>query len=178
MKAIILSTTGVIFEATAYEGADPPIRRRNVNDGQAVTHCRAMCAPIPVLVLTNEKDRRAVAIESVVAGWNKLPSTGSAFPPVILRTGVGGQAKLQAAQEFCGQYGIDMEQVIVFGHGYVDLDLMEECGFSVSPSDAPYEILEAVHFTTSAPGGDGAIEEFAYELARAKGINRRSLPLG
>jgi len=50
-----------------------------------------------------------------------------------------------------------------------DIPLMRRCGFAVAVADATEDTRRAAHYTTSLPGGFGAVREVCELILKAQG---------
>lgn len=72
----------------------------------------------------------------------------------------GVRNKLQVAQELCLQLNIELSEAAFIGDDIGDVKLLEACGISGAPANAPEYIRKRAQIVTSAKGGDGAFREF------------------
>ena len=66
---------------------------------------------------------------------------------------------------------LSLAQLAYIGDDVNDLDIIEAigaAGLTAAPADAMPEVLAAVHFTCTTPGGRGAFREFAEWLLRLR----------
>ncbi|HEY0098735.1 MAG TPA: HAD hydrolase family protein [Pyrinomonadaceae bacterium] len=64
---------------------------------------------------------------------------------------------------------VEESDVAYVGDDVTDIPLMMRCGFAVAVADATAETRAAAHYTTSLPGGFGAIREVCELILKAQG---------
>jgi 3-deoxy-D-manno-octulosonate 8-phosphate phosphatase (KDO 8-P phosphatase) len=64
---------------------------------------------------------------------------------------------------------VEETDVAYVGDDVTDIPLMLRCGFAVAVSDATAETRAAAHYTTTLPGGFGAIREVCELILKAQG---------
>lgn len=79
----------------------------------------------------------------------------------IMPAGVG---KASALRELCAMLGVPLQQTIVLGDYYNDLEIMQAAGYSVAVSNAPPEVKAAADEVTNCTCTDGAVGEYLYKL--------------
>jgi 3-deoxy-D-manno-octulosonate 8-phosphate phosphatase (KDO 8-P phosphatase) len=62
------------------------------------------------------------------------------------------------------------DQVAFIGDDFTDAPLMVRCGLSVAVANARQELRAMAHFTTEAPGGDGAVREVAELILKSQNL--------
>jgi len=67
--------------------------------------------------------------------------------------------KVAALDDVIAKIGISTDECVYVGDDIPDLPLLSHVGFSVAVSNAVREVSDACDFTTSAPGGRGAVRE-------------------
>jgi len=55
--------------------------------------------------------------------------------------------------------GYDLSKICYIGNDLNDFKAMQECGFSVCPSDSHKDIIDIASLTLSSKGGDGVVRE-------------------
>lgn len=136
-----------------FTGGQPvEIKRFDIQDGLGVRLLRE-AGLVTVMITGRAGDAARLRAEElevdefVVSGGRKL----AAFEPLLARHGVGWQ-------DSC-----------FVGDDLIDLPILQRCALPVAVSNARPEVREAATFTTTAPGGHGAIREFAEALLKARG---------
>ena len=76
--------------------------------------------------------------------------------------------KLPAAQEIVRQLGLSLEQVGYIGDDLPDLPAVRSVGLGVSVADGCAELRAAAQWTSSLPGGDGAVRETIEMILKAQ----------
>ena len=79
----------------------------------------------------------------------------------IMPTGVG---KASALQDLCALLGEPIENTIVIGDYYNDLEMMQQAGYSVAVANAPPEVKAAANEVTICTCAEGAVGEYLYKL--------------
>ncbi len=69
------------------------------------------------------------------------------------------EEKLPATTEIARELGLSLERVCYIGDDLPDLPAMNAVGLSIAVADAAGELRAAAHYTTSVPGGHGAVRE-------------------
>lgn len=90
----------------------------------------------------------------------------------------GVRDKARALREFVSSAGVALQHTCFFGDDVNDLCAMEIAGLSACPSNAAAEVLKAVAgggFVCSAPGGHGAVREFADAILAARNHSGREV---
>ncbi|HEU5182913.1 MAG TPA: HAD hydrolase family protein, partial [Candidatus Polarisedimenticolia bacterium] len=86
--------------------------------------------------------------------------------------------KVEIYREILARRRIAAESVCFIGDDVVDLEVLEEVGFSAAPADAHPAVRKRVRFVTRAPGGKGAVREVADFILAAKGRSLSAGPAG
>ena len=79
----------------------------------------------------------------------------------IMPAGVG---KASALRDLCALLGVPVENTVVIGDYYNDLEIMQAAGYSVAVSNAPPEVKAAADELTNCTCSDGAVGEYLYKL--------------
>jgi len=77
--------------------------------------------------------------------------------------------KLETAKQLCKDLNINLNEVAFIGDDLNDIELLENVGFSATPSSAPIYIQNIASFTTKKRGGDGAFREFVEKILSING---------
>ena len=77
--------------------------------------------------------------------------------------------KLPAFEEMLVRHGVLWEGAAFMGDDLPDLPVLTRVGLPVAVQNAVEEVREAAQFVTEAPGGRGAVREFAEVLLKARG---------
>jgi N-acylneuraminate cytidylyltransferase len=81
--------------------------------------------------------------------------------------------KLPVLRRLAGERGLDPAQVAYVGNDINDLECLRWVGVPIAVADAQPEVLAAVKWVTSKPGGRGAVREVTDEILAAR---RRRAP--
>jgi 3-deoxy-D-manno-octulosonate 8-phosphate phosphatase (KDO 8-P phosphatase) len=79
------------------------------------------------------------------------------------------RAKVHAFEEILEKHGIAWEESCFIGDDLIDIPIMQRAGLPVAVANAVEEVRAIAAFTTSKPGGSGAVREVAEALLRARG---------
>ncbi len=82
----------------------------------------------------------------------------------------GVHNKLEVYRNLVEELGLSDARVGYVGDDVVDIPIMRRVGFAVAVADAHPEVKRIAHYTTSSPGGRGAVREVAEVIIRAKGL--------
>ncbi|MBI5442064.1 MAG: HAD hydrolase family protein [Deltaproteobacteria bacterium] len=81
------------------------------------------------------------------------------------------QAKDKSAklQEVAEEVGIGFDEICFVGDEIIDMGVMKQVGFAVSPANGVPEVQEISHLVTTRAGGQGVLRELAEFILRAQG---------
>ncbi len=113
----------------------------------------------------------------VWAGLHVELVSGRESPATDLRAGeldvpvrqIAGGYKLAAVEEVLAEAGAGWEALAMLADDLADLPIMRRAGFPVAVANAAPELHAEARWTTSVPGGQGAVREFAEALLKARG---------
>lgn len=77
--------------------------------------------------------------------------------------------KIKDFAEVLAEAGVAASDAAYVGDDVTDIPLMRRCGFGVAVADATAETRRAAHYTTSFPGGFGAVREVCELILKAQG---------
>jgi len=77
--------------------------------------------------------------------------------------------KTAKLQELMQELGLQLEDVCFVGDELIDMGVMKEVGFAVSPANGAPEVKDISHYVTSRAGGEGMLRELAEFILRSKG---------
>ncbi|MBI3088773.1 MAG: hypothetical protein HYY99_00720 [Candidatus Colwellbacteria bacterium] len=179
IKATIFDVDGVLTDNTVPFEREKGTRFRSYYDGQGTSLLRAV--GIRLCFITNEKGENAAGIEDLVNKLNNLPSSRKGDNPngwehIKLYTGMGGDKKVVAAEEWLTEIGISFNECGFMGDDLVDLALMKKVAFRAAPISGEEVIRNMCHFVSTRPGGHGAIRDLANFILAARGIDPTTLP--
>jgi len=153
VRLLVLDVDGVLTDGRLHFGADgEALKVFDVRDGHGVKLLRE--AGIEVAILSARRspivERRAgeLGITQVIQG---AADKGASFA-----------ALAQALQ-------VGLPQCVYIGEDWPDLAALAQAGFAATVADAAPEVRRVAHWTTSAPGGRGAVREVAEFILRAQG---------
>jgi len=107
---------------------------------------------------------RHAGMETVFITRESSPSVRKRADKLKVRAYLGIADKRAALPMILDQLGVFAGQVAYIGDDLNDLPIMEAIaphGLTGAPSDAQPQVLNAVHFRSTRPGGRGAFREFA-----------------
>ncbi len=146
IRLVVSDVDGVLTDAGVYYSAEgEALKRFSMRDGMGVELLRQ--AGIATAWLTRENSP-IVAARAKKLGIDQLWA--------------GQSDKRQALPRLLQELGMPLEAVAYIGDDVNDLAALQwvaEAGLAVCPSDAVPKVAAAVHFVTSAGGGDGAFRE-------------------
>ncbi|MBI5441971.1 MAG: HAD hydrolase family protein [Deltaproteobacteria bacterium] len=77
--------------------------------------------------------------------------------------------KITKLQEVAGELGIGFDEICFVGDEIIDMGVMKQVGFAVSPANGVPEVQEVSHLVTQRAGGQGVLRELAEFILRAQG---------
>ncbi len=87
----------------------------------------------------------------------------------------GVKDKVDVAEQFCQDHGIDWADTAFIGDDLLDLKLLKKVAFSSCPQDAAHYAREVVDFVTPAKGGEGAFRDFVEEILKRSNVHQHVL---
>jgi len=81
----------------------------------------------------------------------------------------GYTEKIPIINEILADARIDPSQVAYIGDDFTDVVVMRRVGFAIATANARPEVKQVAHYTTSVPGGQGAVREVIELMLRAQG---------
>ncbi len=79
----------------------------------------------------------------------------------IMPAGIG---KASGLRDTCTLLGEPVQNTLVIGDYYNDLEMMQQAGYSVAVANAPAEVKAAANEVTTCTCSEGAVGEFLYKL--------------
>lgn len=153
VRLLVLDVDGVLTDGRLYFGADgESMKVFDVRDGHGVKLLRD--AGIEVAILSGRSspivERRAgeLGISRVIQG-----------------AGDKGGALASLAREL----EVGLEHCAYIGDDWPDLAALARAGFAATVADAAPQVRRIAHWSSSAPGGRGAVRELAEFILRAQG---------
>lgn len=80
-----------------------------------------------------------------------------------------GGRKLPAFLEILERHGVEWDEVAFVGDDLADLPILSRVGLPVAVANGVPEVKAEAVWTTTRPGGSGAVREFAEALLKARG---------
>lgn len=77
--------------------------------------------------------------------------------------------KIKDFAEVLAAAGVEAVDAAYVGDDVTDIPLMRRCGFGVAVADATADTRAAAHYTTTLPGGFGAVREVCELILKAQG---------
>ncbi|RTZ43118.1 phenylphosphate carboxylase subunit delta [Candidimonas sp. SYP-B2681] len=81
----------------------------------------------------------------------------------------GIRDKSQAISALAQEHGCSLSEVGYMGDDIIDLSALQRVGFAASVPNAPAYISQVAHWTSSKPGGSGAVRECCDVILAAQG---------
>ena len=89
----------------------------------------------------------------------------------------GVKNKAECFRDLLASLGLDASEAAMLGDDLPDLPLLKICGYPMAVSDAVHEVRQVAAFTTSLPGGSGAVREAIEHLLVARGQWKEAVAL-
>ncbi|WP_017732692.1 KdsC family phosphatase [Nafulsella turpanensis] len=153
VKMIICDVDGVLTNGgIIYDNAGTELKIFNVKDGQ-------------VMKMLRHSGLRVGAI------------TGRSSEVVRLRMEEMGmdfhyhgiKDKYQQYQEIKKEWELQDEEISYLGDDIIDIPVLKQCGFAITPQDAKPYVKAYAHLVTEARGGEGVFREAADLILAAQG---------
>ncbi len=152
IKIVLTDVDGCLTDSGMFYTEDGLLMKKfNVKDGMAAT-------------LLKSSGYITGLISSDASSIGKVRGERLQFNYTI----VGTYEKLAAARKICEEQNCTLEEVAFMGDDVNDLELLNEVGVSVAPSDAVKEVKKAVMYVCEKRGGKGAYRELVDMLIAAK----------
>ena len=153
VRTVIFDVDGVLTDGGLYFGPNgEEYKRFNTQDGHGLKLLRR--ADIDIALITA---RRAPALDARV---QELGITH--FYP-------GSENKLRAFEKICTDLACDARDCCYVGDDLVDLPVIIRCGLAIAVANASHITKATAHWTTSQPGGSGAVREVCELILHAHG---------
>ncbi|MFO1406455.1 MAG: HAD hydrolase family protein [Steroidobacteraceae bacterium] len=153
VRLLVLDVDGVLTDGRLYFGPDgEALKAFHVRDGAGIV--AALGAGIAVAIISGRASA-AVSRRAAELGIRHVHQ-GAADKSAVL---AGLQREL----------GIGVEETACVGDDTPDLPMLARAGLAVAVSDAHPALAAAVHWTTQAAGGRGAVREVCDLLVTARG---------
>lgn len=179
IKALVIDNDGVLTDNKEIIGFPDGyvLKSRSHYDGQGISFLRAI--GIRVIIITGEKGIGARFIEQLVKKWNNLPSVKkkNGWAKIDLFTGLMGKEKADAFRIWSEQNSISLEDCVVMGDDYADLELFKIVGYRAVPVSAENDMKKIADFISLRPGGSGAVRDLVNHILLNKNIDPKTLSL-
>ncbi len=153
VRLLVLDVDGVLTDGRLYFGADgESLKVFDVRDGLGVKLLRE--AGVEVAILSSrsspivERRARELGIGQVIQGAS---DKGAAFATLA------------------GSLALPLDTCAFLGDDWPDIAALSQAGFAAAVADAAPEVRRCAHWTSTAPGGRGAVRELAEFILRAQG---------
>jgi 3-deoxy-D-manno-octulosonate 8-phosphate phosphatase (KDO 8-P phosphatase) len=153
LRMMVFDVDGVLTDGRLYIGAQGELMKAfDVRDGHGIKLLRE--AGITVALLTARRSEivaqraRELGIELVRQGQSD---------------------KLAGFEQLLADTGVHAEQCGYIGDDWPDLPVLKRARFAATVADACAECKAIAHWTSTAPGGRGAVREIAEFIVRAQG---------
>ena len=157
IRTVILDADGVLTDGGIYvaDGEEMPYesRRFHVQDGVGLLMLRK--AGIGVAIVSG-KVSPAVRRRAADLGIEEVHQ-------------VNPYEKLIAVDGLLDRAGVGWGETAFLGDDLADLPVLRKVGLSAAVTNAASDVLGAVDWVSSVPGGSGAVREFSEALLRARG---------
>jgi len=155
---VILDVDGVLSDGGIYLWEDPDGGRReakrfDAQDGLGIKFL--MWAGLEVVIVSG-RHSAATAMRAEELGVTECHQDPEA-------------RKLPLVTELLERRGFEWEEVAMVADDLADLPVFRKVGLPVAVANAVPEILGLARWTTSRPGGRGAVREFAQHILEARG---------
>jgi len=157
VRLVGLDVDGVLTDGGVYvglvHGQPTELKRFDIQDGIGIHLLRG--AGLKVIVLSGRRSS-ATDLRAEEVGVDAVVQDDRA-------------RKLPAFEELLDRFAVRMEEAAFLGDDLPDLPVLQRVGLPVAVANAAPDVKAVVQHTTVAPGGRGAVREFAEELLRARG---------
>jgi 3-deoxy-D-manno-octulosonate 8-phosphate phosphatase (KDO 8-P phosphatase) len=113
--------------------------------------------------------REAGIAGGVISGRDSPAVAERARTAGLVHVYQGHVEKIPILEEILEKSAVSSEQVAYVGDDYTDVVIMHRVGLAIATANAKPEVKAEAHYTTTVPGGHGAIREVAELLLRAQG---------
>jgi len=153
VRLLILDVDGVLTDGSLYfDAKGEALKVFHVRDGHGIK--MAQRAGIEVAFLSGRRSD---------AAYHRARELG------VNRFHEGLRDKVAVLEEIMAALKIQYPEVAAVGDDLVDLPHLRRVGLAVAVADAAAEVKAAAHWTTSLPGGKGAVREVCDLLLKAQG---------
>ncbi len=150
IRLLVLDVDGVLTDGgLLFDEDGRPLRRFHIRDGLGIAMWRSAGRQSAILT-----SKRSAAIETR-ANMLKIDLVEQ-----------GAEDKLPGLERILAATGVTAEQAAYIGDDLLDLVAMRRVGYPIAVADAAPEVRHAARFTTSRPGGHGAVREAVEHLLK------------
>ncbi len=151
IKLVVFDVDGVLTDGSLfYSASGEELKKFNVKDGVAVKMLQKH--DIPVAVISAKK---SAPLEKRMTDLNV-----KFFRP-------GSTDKWAVLSNIMSELEISPNEVAYVGDDMIDVPVMTQVGFSVSPADGYWQVREIADWVTTAKGGEGVAREVADKILSA-----------
>ena len=152
VKLLSLDVDGVLTDGGIYYSNDGNIiRKYNIQDGYGIKKIIKSGLNLAVITMSNEKNIKI-----------RMKSLG------IKNYFFNIHSKLSVVSMLSKKMNIKMSEIAFLGDDLNDMEVMKKVGLPVSVSNAVREIKKITLFTTTLPGGSGAIRQVCDLIIKIK----------
>lgn len=153
IKLLILDVDGVLTDGSInYTDDGREFKSFDVKDGHGIK--LLMRSGVEVALIT-ARESNAVAVRASDLGIKDVYQ--------------GRKEKLRAYEEILSNKGLSADETAYVGDDIIDLPVIRRAGFSAAVADAVGEVIEAVDYVTTRPGGRAAVRELTDLILKAQG---------
>lgn len=151
IRLLVLDVDGVLTDGRLYYGPRGELMKCfHVRDGHGI------------------KVLRAAGLEVAVLSGRRSAAVGRRCRELGIRYVMQGvDDKLAAFGQLAGRLRLEPAECACIGDDVADVPLMRALGVAYAVADAHPAVREAAHYTTSLPGGRGAVRQVCDHLAGA-----------
>lgn len=155
LRFIFLDVDGVLTEGGMfYTESGDEFKRFDTKDGMAIKHAM----------------QHGIGFGIISSGVNEAIIRHRADMFGIDRVYVGTEPKLEIAERWLGEMGLDWSQIGYIGDDINDLTMFDKSMVAACPSDATVPIKKAASFVLQARGGHGCVREFVRCFPQLKDV--------
>ena len=158
VKLVVLDVDGVMTDGGIYFGASPSgetveLKRFEITDGLGVKLLQR--AGVRVAIVTG-RSSEVVTIRAGELGIEEVHQDP-------------GAEKLPIVRDILERTKLDWQQVAFLSDDLADIPVLRRVALPVAVDNAVAEVKSIALWTTSRPGGAGAVREFSEALLKARG---------
>jgi 3-deoxy-D-manno-octulosonate 8-phosphate phosphatase (KDO 8-P phosphatase) len=152
VRLVLVDVDGVLTDGRIFlDGRGRELRAVHVRDAAGIA--LMVRAGIRVVLVVDER-RQVAGLARTLA------------PTAIVERGTTGVA---AARRLCRRWRIDPRELAFVGDDLLDQPLFAFAGLALGVADGASGLARSLHWSTSAPGGSGAVREVAELVLQAQG---------